>query len=828
MCFVFGKKVRRFVVVMAIESAIDFSGLNPAQNEAVRCINGPSLIIAGAGSGKTKVLTYKIAYLLEQGIAPRSILALTFTNKASKEMKERIGALVGREKSARLWMGTFHSIFSRFLRQYADKLGYPSSFTIYDSSDTKSALRACIKQLELDEKVYKPSEVQSRISFAKNNLVTATAYINNAQAVKNDMAVKKGRICDIYLLYEKNCKAAGVMDFDDILLNMNILLRDNPDVCDTLRSDFKYILVDEYQDTNYAQYLIVKKLSSLYQNITVVGDDSQSIYGFRGARIQNILNFKKDYPQAKEFLLERNYRSTQTIVKAANSVIAHNSNRLRKECFSQGPTGDKIEVLKAFTEQEEGSLVASSIAGRIYSSKASYDQFAVLYRTNAQSRVIEEMLRKRNLPYKIFAGHSFYERSEVKDILAYFRLIVNPKDDEAFRRAVNTPARGIGETSVGYLAAAAKERNISLWEALSLPNLGEFGLKAAAYNKMAAFAAMINSLSAKAADTDAYDLASETANVSGLVSALRAENTIESLAKIDNIEELLASVNEFVEETTASEEELGNEVVLITLQSYLENVALMTEIDASEDKNDDGNKISLMTVHTSKGLEFDYVYIVGMEENLFPSSISSTPDEVEEERRLFYVALTRAKSAAAVSYCRSRFRWGQYVNYPPSRFLKEIDPMYLSAKIGDDESGSAVGSSRGFGGDSDEEYGWSRFGSPASSGRYGGNSGGSGHFGGGSGKYPYRNGGARHDAPQEKVSLPQPTLSRPVRQSDPNFTPDPISNLRVGQKVEHDRFGYGTIESIEGQAPNAKAIVNFEIGGSKTLLLKFAKLKIVQ
>src|SRR5574344_160301 len=462
---------------MANESKLNFTDLNSAQKEAVENTDGPSLIIAGAGSGKTKVLTYKIAYLLDKGIAPSSILALTFTNKASKEMKERIAALVGKDRCMRLMMGTFHSIFIRFLRKYADLIGYPSSFTIYDSSDTKSAIRLCLKELELDEKVYRPSFIQSRISNAKNNLVTAAAYQNNASAIQTDTIAKMARLCEVYLKYSKKCLAAGVMDFDDILLNMNILLRDHPEVCDTLRNEIKYILVDEYQDTNYAQYLIIKKLSSLYRNISVVGDDSQSIYGFRGARIQNILNFKKDFPDSKIFRLEQNYRSTQTIVLAANSVIEKNSNRLKKECFSKGNMGEKIEVLKAFTDQEEGTLVASSIAGKIYKDKASYDQFAVLYRTNAQSRVIEEMLRKKNLPYKIFAGHSFFERAEVKDMLSYFRLLVNPRDDEAFRRVINTPVRGIGATSLSCLAEAAASGNVSLWEAATSQKAAALGLR---------------------------------------------------------------------------------------------------------------------------------------------------------------------------------------------------------------------------------------------------------------------------------------------------------------------------------------------------------------
>lgn len=787
-------------------SKIDLESLNSAQRSAVECTEGPSLIIAGAGSGKTKVLTYKIAYLLERGVQPSSILALTFTNKASKEMKERIAALVGKDKSVRLWMGTFHSIFIRFLRQYADKIGYPSSFTIYDSSDSRSALRMCIKELQLDEKVYKPSDVQSRISLAKNNLVTATAYINNAAAVQNDRLAKKGQICDIYMKYAQKCKSSGVMDFDDILLNMNILLRDHPQVCEELASTFKYILVDEYQDTNQAQYLIIKKLSSLRRNITVVGDDSQSIYGFRGARIQNILNFRKDYPEAKEFKLEQNYRSTRTIVDAANSLIAKNRNRLPKTCFSQGASGEKIEVIKAFTEQEEGSLVAASIAKRIYTDKVPYDSFAVLYRTNAQSRVIEEMLRKRNLPYKIYAGHSFYERAEVKDLLAYFRLLVNPKDDEAFRRAINTPARGIGETSLKYLADTAKAEGCSLWQALFSEKCEQFGLKAAALNKMRTFANMVQTIRQKVESQDAYSIAVEIVNASGLIASYKQENTIEAQARVENIEELINSVHEYVEEKRASEEEIGNENVLVTLESYLENVALISDLEISEDKKDDGNKISLMTIHSSKGLEFPYVYIIGMEENLFPSVGAVSEADVEEERRLCYVAMTRAEKGLAVSFAGSRFKWGQHTSNPPSRFLKEVDSRFLDRPL-EEEGGSLP--SKHF----DDDDHWGNISGlrnrtfvrkPSF---------------GGSGSP-----GVRRTA--ERVNVPPPAMSRPIREADPNFVADPVSSLRVGQRVEHDRFGFGVIVSIEGGAPNTKAVVRFDQGGEKTLLLKFAKLRI--
>ena len=802
------RKKGSFAPIMGRESKIDFESLNSAQRSAVECTDGPSLIIAGAGSGKTKVLTYKIAYLLEKGVKPSSILALTFTNKASKEMKERIAALVGKEKSIRLWMGTFHSIFIRFLRQYADKIGYPPSFTVYDSSDTRSAIKVCIKELQLDEKVYKPADVQSRISYAKNNLVTATAYMNNAVAVQNDMAAKKGRICDIYLRYAEKCKASGVMDFDDILLNMNILLRDHPQVCEELAGCFRYILVDEYQDTNYAQYLIVKKLSASHRNISVVGDDSQSIYGFRGARIQNILNFRKDYPDAKEFKLEQNYRSTRTIVDAANSVISKNRNRLPKTCFSQGAQGEKIEVIKAFTEQEEGSLIAASIAKRIYTDKVPYDSFAVLYRTNAQSRVIEEMLRKRNLPYKIYAGHSFYERAEVKDLLAYFRLLVNPGDDEAFRRAINTPARGIGDTSLKYLADTAKAENCSLWRGLFSDKCEQFGLKAAALNKMRAFANMIQSIRLKVESQDAYSIAVEIVNASGLIASYKQENTIEAQARVENIEELLNSVHEYVEEQTAAAEEMGETGVLVTLGSYLENVALISDLDVAEDKKDDGNRISLMTVHSSKGLEFPYVYIIGMEENLFPSVGAVSEADVEEERRLFYVAMTRAEKGLAVSFAGSRFKWGQHTSNAPSRFLREIDPQYLDRVIEEQRSLPKSGMF------DDDDDAWGNMSGLRSKTFI---------------RRPAAGGGRAMDerrAPVERVSVPRPAMSRPIREADPNFVADPVSSLRVGQRVEHDRFGYGVISSIEGAAPNTKAVVNFDQGGEKTLLLKFAKLRI--
>ena len=836
---------------------IDFAGLNCAQEEAVRNINGPTLIIAGAGSGKTKVLTLKIAYLLEQGVSPNAILALTFTNKASREMKERVISLIGKEKGIRLWMGTFHSIFIRFLREHSDLIGYPSSFTIYDQSDSRSAIRASIKELQLDDKVYKPAEVLSRISLAKNNLITAKAYMSNSELIQFDSTTRKGRICDIYELYAKKCRTAGVMDFDDILLNMNILIRDHPEVADKLAEQFRYILVDEYQDTNYAQYLIVKKISSRHKNISVVGDDSQSIYGFRGARIQNILNFQKDYPDSKIFRLEQNYRSTQTIVNAANSVIAKNNSRIKKVCFSQGTTGEKIEVIRAFTEQDEASSVASSIISRIYSDKASYSHFAILYRTNAQSRAFEEALRKKNLPYKIYAGHSFYERAEVKDLLAYFRLLVNPTDDEAFRRVVNVPGRGIGDTTIGYLSEAASKNNTSLWGALSLQNLEEYGVRNAALVKLNAFANMINHFREKVPLEDAYSVALGVATGSGFLTFLKDDTSIEGQSRFENAEELLSSINSFVEDQTKLEAEIGNEGAFISLESYLENVALLTDLETSDDSKDDNNRIQLMTVHASKGLEFPYIYIVGMEENLFPSSLSiNSVDEIEEERRLFYVALTRAMKGVSLSFSRSRFRWGQYVNYPPSRFLREIEKQYLLTPIEESEFGSngsdfpfgsgASGSNWGSGSGRGSNAADSRFERGASGNNWGSGSG----RGSNTADSPYGKGasgsnrstgntsswrsgtgqGANHPVvtpKKERVVTHPPTLSRPIQEADPSFAPDSPDKIRVGQKVEHNRFGFGTIEAIENPGSEAKATINFEIGGNKVLLLKYAKLRII-
>ena len=808
----------------------DFStiveGLNCAQKQAVEQFEGPSLIIAGAGSGKTRVLTSRIANILNHGHKASSVLALTFTNKASKEMKERIAGMVGEGLARYLWMGTFHSVFIRFLREDAELLGFPKSFTIYDTSDSRSAIRVCVKELGLDEKMYKPNEVLSRISMAKNNLITAKAYLANGELMQRDAIARKPKIGEIYALYERKCRQAGAMDFDDILLYTNIMIRDFPQVLEKLQKRFSFILVDEYQDTNFSQYLIVKKLSANHRNLCVVGDDSQSIYAFRGARIENILNFRKDYPEAKEFKLEQNYRSTQTIVNAANSLIAKNSNRLNKECFSEAEAGEKIEVIRGYSDQEEAFTVVSSLMNRIYSDRAEYSDFAILYRTNAQSRVVEEALRKRSVPYRIYGGHSFYERQEVKDVLAYMRLLVNPKDDEAFRRVVNVPARGIGDTTMGYLAAAAGAASLSMWEAFHAGDLDAFGIKPAAAARLSIFTALIAEVGSKASTATAYDITMEILMRSGYMEHLRADSSLEGQARLENVEELFNSIKEMEGELSGGEISDGDLIAdedpglmpdresgPLLLEEFLEKISLMSAVDEGADSKEENNKVSLMTVHSAKGLEFPYVYVIGMEDNLFPSINGVSSDqEIEEERRLFYVALTRAKRAITLSYAQSRFRWGQQVNYPPSRFLKEVDRKFLNWPYEDgvmsifrtDSSNSSglfsSGTGRGVGAAGRSER-------PARSAQ------------------PSAGEAFRRPA-SPAAGGPSATAPPPPRRE--NFFPDPVEKLRVGMNVEHERFGYGKIILLEGDVLNMRAVVAFNDGGQKTLLLKFAKLRIVE
>ena len=805
-------------------------GLNSEQKAAVSCVDGPVLIVAGAGSGKTRVLTSRIAYILGKGGDPSRILALTFTKKAASEMKERIALMVGEKRARRLYMGTFHSVFIRFLREFAESLGYPSAFTIYDTSDSVSAIKTCLKELQLDEKVYKPKDVLSRISMAKNNLVTASAYRRNPTAMQNDAAAKKPRICDIYDLYSYKCKMAGVMDFDDILLNMNILLRDNPAALESIAGRFDYIMVDEYQDTNFSQYLILKKLSQFHKNICVVGDDSQSIYAFRGAKIENILNFKKDYPEHHIFRLEQNYRSTRTIVEAANSLIARNSARIPKECYSRGEQGEKIRLIQAYTEQEEALLIASSIVSRIQTESAQYQDFAILYRTNAQSRALEEALRKRNLPYVIYSGNSFFERAEVKDMMAYLKLAVNVNDDESFKRVVNKPARGIGDTSLSALAAAAHEYKTSLFKAAYVDDLERFGLKNAAVVKIRAFCDMIGKMCVRSVKEDAYTVAVALAMESGLLMFYKSDNSIEGQSRTANVEELLNSVKNFIEEqqneqfeqmqeegTVGEGVELtSSDFSLVTLGDYLENVSLLSAVDLEDDES--SNKVTLMTVHSSKGLEFPYVFVAGMEENIFPSGGFMISDaEVEEERRLFYVAMTRAKKAVVFSFAQTRTRNGKHESNSPSRFVKEVDPQYVANPLSsllDDEDDQPRQS---FGG-------WGKSYSSKSGYAYGQSS-----------KVQIER---RPVSSSQPVRKPEPlrrsepvpvrrTQSVPKRVSDVEFEPTPVLQLKAGQRIEHNRFGYGKILEITGSVADMKAKIAFDEHGEKILILKYAKIRAV-
>ena len=820
------------------KGSIILEGLDSQQRAAVMQVDGPVLIVAGAGSGKTRVLTSRIAYTLEKGADPSRILALTFTKKAAGEMKERIAGMVGKYKATRLWMGTFHSVFIRFLREYADYMGYPSSFTIYDTSDSQTAIKRIVKEMGLDDKTYKPKDVLSRISNAKNNLVTVQAYKANPAAAQNDAHAKKPRIGDIYEAYQNTLKAAGVMDFDDILMNMNLLLHFNKKALEDIKSRFDYILVDEYQDTNFAQFRIIQQLASGHRNICVVGDDSQSIYAFRGAKIENILNFRKVFPEAKTFRLERNYRSTRTIVSAANSLIEKNEGRIPKNCFSEGDTGEKIHIIQGYTELEEARLVAASIVSRMQKDHAQYQDFAILYRTNAQSRALEEELRKYNLPYIIFSGNSFFDRVEVKDMMAYLKLAVNPSDDESFRRVVNKPARGIGDTTVAALDAAAKAHGVTMLKAIYLDDLEASGLRKAAILKLKSFADVILKANAMTVEKSAMEVAKYLELESGLYHSFKDDNSLDSQSRAANIEELINSVGQFIEdrnndyrEQLAAEEGIDDTSVLgddtlpvVTLGEYLENISLLSSVDVS-DGEESMNKVTMMTVHSAKGLEYPYVYVTGMEENLFPSmSMTSTANDLEEERRLFYVAITRAKVAVNLCFANSRMRNGNHESNSPSRFLREIDPQYIDNPLAR-------------GGRSDEEDSMS--GSFSGGGRWGQwRQGGDNHSAAKSswgekarsGGWQRPSVGERSSQPRsipsqqpKPVQVPRPTKTPPP--ADPNFVAVPISLLKEGQRIEHNRFGLGTILSLEGNAADRKAKISFDEYGEKTLLLQYAKIR---
>ena len=815
-------------LIMSIVVSEYIQKLNDAQREAVVNFRCPSLIVAGAGSGKTRVLTCRIAYMLEQGVAPDTILALTFTNKAAAEMRERIGQLLSPQATRRIWMGTFHSLFSRILRAEADRLGYPSSYTIYDASDARNLVKQIIREMNLSDETYKPGDIAARISLAKNNLITPGAYEANASLQAEDRERRRPQFVDIYKLYVQKCRQNGAMDFDDLLLQTNILLRDCPDVTARYQEQFKYILVDEYQDTNYAQYVIIRRLSQLHSKVCVVGDDAQSIYSFRGAKIENILSFKKDFPNAMIFKLEQNYRSTRTIVEAANSVIERNSKRMEKKCFSEGDMGEKIRVLRAYTDREEAEMVVSDLRDKVRAAGDEWAEAAILYRTNNQSQALEDALRRKGIPYRIYKGNSFYDHKEIKDLLAYIRLVINPRDDEAFKRIVNYPARGIGDTTVERIALLAKARNLSMWEAVDALTAEPVTdpVQKTIVRKVAEFVALVRGLSLARAEKGLYDLGLEIATRSGIIGAYRAENTPEATSALDNIEELLNSMQLFNEqreaEIRAGERQQEERA---TIEEWLQGVMLMTDMD--KDDPQDRNKVTLMTVHSAKGLEYKFVYIVGLEENLFPSQRAvESPDGFEEERRLFYVALTRAKELATLSYAEMRFKWGNMEFSRPSCFLREIDSRYLETDAMQEEREPVRRSAgRGEGSSALDElrrrfdYRYQQ--KPAAGGSQAG-----ARFGGGS------SAGVKSEA--QRPVVVQPTRSTAgmrsvgVRQGESSLVegaaPVSCGDYAVGDRVSHLKFGAGVIRRIETLASDHKLVVEFSGYGEKTLLAKFAKL----
>ncbi|MEM1136874.1 MAG: UvrD-helicase domain-containing protein [Bacteroidota bacterium] len=740
--------------------------LNEPQREAVVNTDGPLMIIAGAGSGKTRVLTYRIAYLINQGVDPFHILALTFTNKAAREMRERIEYLVG-DEARNLWMGTFHSIFARILRFEAQKIGYDSNFTIYDTDDSKSLLRAIIKEKKLDDKAYKVNGVLARISSAKNNLISWQAYKSNPEFILEDEASRRPKIAEIYKTYVERCFKANAMDFDDLLFNTNVLFRDHLDVLNKYQYKFKYVMIDEFQDTNISQYAITRKLSNLHQNIAVVGDDAQSIYAFRGANIQNILNFEKDYPDLKTIRLEQNYRSTQNIVNAANSVISYNKSQLKKSVWTHNGSGDKLELIKAISDSEEGRLIASSIFQEKMNQGLSNSDFCVLYRTNSQSRAIEESLRSNNIKYKIIGGVSFYQRKEIKDLLAYLRFAVNPSDEEAFKRIINYPKRGIGNTSVEKITVIAYEQGMPVWEVVS--NAQRFFGNGRLPTALEGFTIMIKSFMLAIKNKDAFKAATHIAKNSGILKELYDDKTVEGRVRYENLQELLNSIKAFVDDP--ENEEKG-------LESFLQEVALYTTSDTETEED----TVTLMTIHMSKGLEFNHVYIVGIEEDLFPSQLMlSSREDLEEERRLFYVAITRAKQKVFLSYALQRYRFGQLKPCEPSRFLDEIEPEYVNAI-------NTITASR-----------------PSTGFRL-------------NKKTPI--------AQLNKKSNFSNNFKNKKHQVSENFTPNKSSELKEGLRVEHIKFGFGKITQIDEHGSDKRAKVVFDNFGEKTLILSFAKLMI--
>ena len=760
--------------------------LNESQRAAVLYNDGPSLVIAGAGSGKTRVLTYKIAWLLSSGYRASNILALTFTNKAAREMKERIARQVGAEAARYLWMGTFHSVFARILRAEAEHLGFNSRFTIYDSADSKSLIRSILKEMGLDEKTYKPGTVQARISNAKNHLVSPAGYAANKEACEADAATKMPAIREVYQRYWERCRQAGAMDFDDLLFYTWILFQKHPDVLARYREQFRYVLVDEYQDTNYAQHSIVQQLAGEHQHICVVGDDAQSIYSFRGADIDNILYFTKIYPNTRVFKLEQNYRSTQTIVCAANSLIEKNQRQIRKEVFSEKERGEAIGVFQAYSDVEEGDIVINKIKDLRRRHDYEYSDFAILYRTNAQSRIFEETLRKNGMPYKIYGGLSFYQRKEIKDVVAYFRVTVNPADEEAFKRIINYPARGIGDATLGKIIEAATGNNTSLWNVLCDPLAYQLSINKGTHTKLQEFRELIESFRDRLGTDNAYQIGTDIIRRSGIMTDIHADNSPESLSRQENIEELVNGLQDFC----ALRMEEGS--TDISLSDYLSDIALLTDQDS--DKDNEGAKVVLMTVHSAKGLEFRNVFVVGMEENLFPGSMAGdSPRAMEEERRLFYVAITRAEEHCYLSYARTRFRYGKMEFGTPSRFLRDIDTCFLD-----------LPHEAGIGHKVDE------------------------------GAARFRKEEVRQQI-RPRAQVIAPTLPRNLKKVANSSTENQsaqsmqtsLGELRVGQNIQHERFGMGEVTKLEGSGDNAKATIRFRHAGEKQLLLRFARFTVI-
>lgn len=755
--------------------------LNPIQQDAVQQTDGPMLVIAGAGSGKTRVLTYKIAWLLDQGIHARNILALTFTNKAAREMKDRIGQFLLPDITRTLWMGTFHSLFARILRKESQAIGYSQNFTIYDADDTKSLIRSIIHDLKLDDNIYPVGEVLRRISSAKNQLITPESYRSKSDWIAIDESARRPEMSNIYITYARRCRNAGAMDFDDLLMNTFLLFQNHPEILSRYQDQFRYILVDEYQDTNYAQYSIVNMIARANRNLCVVGDDSQSIYSFRGARIENILNFRNDYPEYKIFKLEQNYRSTQTIVEASNSLILKNQSRIPKTIWSANEPGELVEVAQSLTDQEEGYFISNRILDTHLREQADFKEFAVLYRTHSQSRIIEEACRRQNIPYKIYGSISFYQRKEIKDILAYFRLILNHRDDESLKRIINYPARGIGKTTLDRLGEAAMQAQCPLWIVLGDPAKYVPQFNKGTSEKLLHFRHLIEEFTSKADTVDAYELAMLVLKGTGILEEYRFDHTPEGMSKFENIEQLINGIKGFVDEGNQE----GEEDSLNGLDFFLQNVSLMTDQD--NEKTEDRNKVSLMTIHSAKGLEFGYVFIAGVEEELFPSQFSSgSAKEIEEERRLFYVALTRAKKQVTITLAKKRYRWGSLIDCRPSRFIREIDPKYLKTTGVNHQniSGRSM--------DEEEQIEAER---------------------------PIRT-PVRRITPVNAKPGPRPPV-------DENFEPDDPSSIQSGMIVTHPRFGKGKVLQIEGEGGSRMATVFFKDTGNKQLLLKFARLKII-